>query len=197
MTHGLGSICGGGTVVCDRPGLRALPPPASATRLAEWRQTQRCHWGCPRHAAGPAQRKVTLTWPHPLTPFSPHQAHPVPVLPSLDQSRAHSHSEDHLRPFLLSFPAPWTWAQPRPAHLPRAEAPDQVPAAVPSPIQAIPTSTATASTPSLSSPPLTSTSHPPFKMTCNCKLKFKNEYTTATLANSLAIPREAGHRGTI
>lgn len=198
MRHpGRAPSAAGGTMVRDKPGLRVPPPPASATRSAEWRQTQRCRWGCPQHAAGPAQGKVTLTWPRPSAPFPTPPGSPCSLLPSLDHSRSHSHSEDHLRPLLLSFPDPWTWAQPHSAHLPRAKAPDQVPAAMPSPVRAMPTSTTTAPTPSLSSPPLTFTYHPPFKTTCTGKLKFKNEHSTATLGNSPAIPREAGHRGTV
>lgn len=151
----------------------------------------RCSW------AGPEESHPDLA-AHVGPPLPPHQARPAPILPSsLDPSRSRSHSEDHWRPLPLTLPAPWTWAQPRPAQLPRAEAPDQVPAAMPSPVRAIPTSTAAATTPSLSSPPLTFTYHPPLKTTCICKLKFKNEHSTATLENSLVIPREAGHRGTI
>lgn len=150
----------------------------------------RCSW------AGPEESHPDLA-AHVGPPLPPHQARPAPILPSLDPSRSRSHSEDHRRPLPLTLPALWTWAQPRPAQLPRAEAPDQVPEAMPSPVRAIPTSTAAATTPSLSSPPLTFTYHPPLKTTCICKLKFENEHSTATLENSLVIPREAGHRGTI
>lgn len=185
MRHpGRAPSAAGGTMVRDKPGLRVPPPPASATRSAEWRQTQRCRWGCPRHAAGPAQRKVTLTWPRPSAPFPTPPGSPCSLLPSLDHSRSHSHSEDHLRPLLLSFPDPWTWAQPHSAHLPQAKAPDQVPAAMPSPVRTMPTSTTTAPMPSLSSPPLTFTYHPPFKTTCPGKLKFKKEHSTATLGTA-------------
>lgn len=105
----------------------------------------RCSW------AGPEESHPDLA-AHVGPPLPPHQARPAPILPSLDPSRSRSHSEDHRRPLPLTLPAPWTWAQPRPAQLPRAEAPDQVPAAMPSPVRAIPTSTAAATTPSLSLP---------------------------------------------